>query len=117
MLRYVEKNEIHVPFATDQVNGRVVAIGGTRGVCQLTTSGATAALPQTTVLGMPGAARYDECPKKAEAWDQGDRLVWSTANNEFEKGSGAGVCAIARVASLATDETNGSIIFTTVIQT
>ena len=116
-MRYVEEKEIHVPFATNQVNARVVSIGGTRGVCQLTTTGASATNPQTTVLGMPGAARYDECPKKAEAWAQGDRLVWSTANHEFEKGSGAGVCAIARVASLATDETGGSIILTTVIQT
>ena len=111
-MRMVEENKIQIPFAAAQVYDRVSSIGDTRGMCQRTT-----AAGETTVLVMPGTVRYDECPKKAEAWAQGDRLVWSTANNEFEKGSGAGVCAIARVASLATDEVAGSVLFATVIQT
>lgn len=115
-MRYVESETIHVPVAAAVVAGNLVALGDTLGVCQLTTAGAG-----TTVLGMPGAARYDEAPKHGtpanQIWAQGDKLYWDEANSRFTKTeAGNKLAAIARVAAASPDLV-GSVILIVVLQT
>ena len=116
-MRFVERDVIHVPFAANVINGRMVSVGDTLGVCQLTTTGASATHHMTTVLGMPGCDRYDEAPKLGtQSWAQGDKLYWDATNHRFTTVSTSNKLAgVARVLA-ATADTVGSVILTPIVQ-
>ena len=79
-------------------------IGDTLGVIQGTTLVVPAGGSGVIILGMKGAARYDDVVRNTgdAAWTQGEKQYWDVSNKRFTKTAGSHALAgIARVATAA----------------
>ena len=119
-MRFIEADVIHIPVGAGTYTvGQMHKIGDSLGVIQGETLVVPAGGSGVIVLGMKGAARYDDVPRNTSdaAWTQGEKQYWDVSNKHFTKTAGShGLAGIARVAEVSASAT-GSLIITTIVQT
>ena len=119
-MRMMEEDVISIPVGAGTYTvGQMFKIGDTLGVIQGTTLVVPAGGSGVIIVGMKGAARYDNVVRNTgdAAWTQGEKQYWDVSNKRFTKTAGSHALAgIARAATAAGDAT-GSLIITTIVQT